>query len=293
MRAVSLMMICIGTAAIVATVSADQRQFRRLSAGPETTITRTLRFAGDGERMLDVRTINGSIQVTGYDGNDVQLEVRKTVYANSDADRQAAEEDVRLELEDGSPRILAIARDTRTQICGEPNEGTRDWRPRYYEVNFDFTVRVPRNTRLRVCTINGGDVSVTDVAGDFVVNNVNGRITLDGMRGSGTAETVNGPVMATFVESPRTTASFKTINGDVDVTFPRTLSADLSLKTFNGGLWTDFDVETLPQPTSVASRRDGRFVYRSNEFTRVRIGRGGPEIALESFNGDVRVMRAK
>ena len=85
----------------------------------------------------------------------------------------------------------------------------------------------------------------------------------------------------------------KTVNGDVTATFPPTLSADLRLKTFHGGLFTDFDVTPVAaRPTAAPERRDGRFVYRSGGFTLVRAGRGGPEITLETLNGDVRVVRA-
>ena len=65
------------------------------------------------------------------------------------------------------------------------------------------------------------------------------------------------------------------------------------MKTFNGGLFTDFDVQ--PLATKVASageRRNGRFLYRANEFTRVRAGNGGPEITFETLNGNVRARLA-
>jgi hypothetical protein len=47
----------------------------------------------------------------------------------------------------------------------------------------------------------------------------------------------------------------------------------------------------LPQPIAVPERRDGGFVYRSNGFTLVRAGRGGPELTFDTFNGSVRVIR--
>jgi hypothetical protein len=50
----------------------------------------------------------------------------------------------------------------------------------------------------------------------------------------------------------------------------------------------DVDVQT----PATAERLSGRFVYRSDGRARVRVGRGGPEIILETFNGDVRVVRA-
>ena len=123
-------------------------------------------------------------------------------------------------------------------------------------------------------------------------SNVNGRLTLQNVRGSGTARTVNGAIVASFAERPRTASEFKTLNGDVVVTFPADLAANLKMKTLNGVLFTDFDVQTLPQSAAVPERRNGRFVYRSNQFTLVRAGRGGPELMFETFNGSVRVLRA-
>ena len=45
--------------------------------------------------------------------------------------------------------------------------------------------RVPRDVRVRLCTVNGGEVLADRTSGDFDVSNVNGRIVLKGMRGIG------------------------------------------------------------------------------------------------------------
>ena len=49
----------------------------------------------------------------------------------------------------------------------------------HYDVRFDFTIRVPRDAALRLCTINGGDVIVNGTRGDFDVDNVNGLIEMN------------------------------------------------------------------------------------------------------------------
>ena len=67
---------------------------------------------------------------------------------------------------------------------------------------FDFDVRVPLNTQLRLCTINGGAVDVVATAGEFEIDNVNGPITLTGIRGSGRATTVNGAVVGRVRREP-------------------------------------------------------------------------------------------
>jgi DUF4097 and DUF4098 domain-containing protein YvlB len=111
--------------------------------------------------------------------------------------------------------------------------------------------------------------------------------------GSGRAHTVNGPVSVTFTANPKQPSSFKTVNGNVDVWFPDGLAAVFAMKTFNGGLFTDFETQPLAGAAPPAGeRRNGKFVYRVNEFTRVRVGDGGPEIAFETLNGNVRARRA-
>jgi DUF4097 and DUF4098 domain-containing protein YvlB len=161
-------------------------------------------------------------------------------------------------------------------------------------VAFDVTVRVPRGTFLQLCAINDGEIRVDQTAGDFDVTHVNGPVTMSGVRGSGHARTVNGRLEVSFAESPKAPSTFQTHNGTVTATFPVSLSADLRMKTFNGGLFTDFDVQALPQPAPAAVERRGlKTIYRSNDFALVRVGGGGPAITFETFNGDVRVIKER
>ena len=256
------------------------------------TLTRTLRFGGAADRTLDVRTVSGSIHVIAADVPDVQIEVRRVTRARSDADWRDAERDVMLDFVDNDARVRAVVREAGDVVCGEPsgNRG-RAWRPRY-EVAFEFTIRVPRRINLQLCAMNGDEIRVEGTDGEFDINHLNGPITMIGIRGSGSAETLNGAVTVSFAEAPRGMSWLKTLNGNVEATFPAGLSADLQLKTRNGDLLTDFDVEVLPQPAAAGERRNGMFVYRSDGSARVRAGRGGTEITMETMNGDVRVLRA-
>ncbi|PWT82706.1 MAG: hypothetical protein C5B57_08265 [Blastocatellia bacterium] len=260
----------------------------------ESSIARTLQFAGPGVHTLDVRTMNGSIRVSGYEGSDVRLEAKQTIAADTAEDLREAREKVIVDTKDQGETIDVVVREPRGAVCGEPwNERSPAWWDRSrYEATVELAIRVPRDTRLRLCTVNGGEVYVDGTAGDFDIDNVNGRITLEQVRGSGRASSVNGRVTASFAEAPRTASLFKTINGHIVATFPAGLSADLRMKTFNGGLFTDFEVEPLVQKIPAAERRGGRLTYRSNGFTSVRVGHGGPELTFEAFNGDVRILRA-
>jgi DUF4097 and DUF4098 domain-containing protein YvlB len=286
-----------GVAAVVLGVAlvgpVEAQRSSRYPVVDESSVSRTLSIAAGGSRVLDVRNINGSIHVEGTTDSTVQLTVRKVIRAETPDDMTDAQRDVRLDFTEGTSRVGASVTDRRGHVCGEPSNNRGDrWDRVRYDVRFDFTIRVPRDAALRLCTINGGEITVEGTQGDFEVDNVNGSIEMRRVAGSGRAHTVNGPITVSFTANPREPSSFKTVNGNVDVSFLDGLGADFAMKTFNGGLFTDFETQPLAASAAAAGeRRNGRFVYRANEFTRVRVGSGGPQITFETLNGNVRARR--
>jgi DUF4097 and DUF4098 domain-containing protein YvlB len=139
--------------------------------------------------------------------------------------------------------------------------------------------------------VNNGDISVAGTAGDFDISNVNGGISMSGISGSGDVHTVNGPITVHFAKNPQGATSFKSINGQLNVYFQPEFSADLLFKTFNGQIYSDFDVAPRETPVAASERRNGRFVYHSNGLKGGRVGRGGPELTFDAFNGSIRLHR--
>jgi DUF4097 and DUF4098 domain-containing protein YvlB len=110
------------------------------------------------------------------------------------------------------------------------------------------------------------------------------------VRGPVTANTVNGDVEVVF--SPGAAIggpmAFSTLNGDVDLTLPTGIDVNLRLRTEQGDIYSDFDVELTTSPAQV--ERDGsQRKYRLTIAKELvgKIGAGGPELFLKSFNGDI------
>jgi hypothetical protein len=283
MKAVSILASLLALAALPGGAHAE------LPDNVETT-HHTLHFSGSDPHVLEVRTIFGAIAVEAYDGKDVELTVRKTIRAKNPEQLAAAQRDVKLELADSAGTVSAIGRYIYGHSCGvDPGPYDRKW-PQYAVV-FDFTIRVPRDTQLVLCAVNESVVTVKGTRADFDISNVNGRIDLTEIAGSGEVVTVNGGIKASFVAAPRSNSRFRTVNGDLVLTMPTTFAADLDMKTFNGGLFTDFEVTPRPIKMSLPERKDGKLVYETNPYATVRIGNGGPVITLDTLNGDVRVLR--
>ena len=89
---------------------------------------------------------------------------------------------------------------------------------------------------------------------------------------------------------PQQDSSFGSLNGAIEVSFQSDLSADLRYKTFNGGVYSDFLLAALPQQAVKEERRNGKLIVRADRYTGGRVGNGGPEIRVENFNGDIRVL---
>lgn len=256
------------------------------------TIRKTLRFgeAGVNHRLL-VDNINGSINVTGYDGKDVELVAYRTIRAESREKLQEAKENVTLDTTEENDRILLYVDAPWRRSDGCINY--RGWDYYGYDVEFDFELKVPTRTDIILKTVNGGDISVKDIRGHFEVRNVNGRIEMVGMAGSGSATAVNGGVKVRFTENPTETSTFKTVNGEVEVGFAKDLSATLRLKTMNGQVYTDFEVKNLPRSAGFEERRGRRKLFRSGDSFEVQVAGGGPELSFNTLNGDIYILKNK
>ena len=82
----------------------------------------------------------------------------------------------------------------------------------------------------------------------------------------------------------------------MDVTLPAAAKANLKLRTDNGSAFTDFDLHTLPAPSSevVEDTRQsgGRYRLNVNKVIHGTINGGGPDIEVRTFNGNIYVRKS-
>jgi hypothetical protein len=156
-------------------------------------------------------------------------------------------------------------------------------------------VQVPAGSSLRLSTVSGGAIDVEGITGELELHNTNGPIRARGVRGPVTANTVNGDVEVAFAPGAVLGGpmAFSTLNGDVDLTLPTGINVNLRLRTEQGDIYSDFDVELTTEPARI--ERDGtQKKYRLTIAKELvgKIGAGGPELFLKSFNGDIVLRQA-
>jgi hypothetical protein len=161
----------------------------------------------------------------------------------------------------------------------------------------DLEIEVPTRTNLELSTVNDGDILVEGVEGELEIGNVNGAITLEDVSGSVVAHTVNGRVTATLTRiTPEKTMAFTSLNGAVIVELPADIKANLKLRTDNGKVFTDFELQMLPQSSPIVEdtrRSGGRYRIEVNRMIYGSVNGGGPDIELRTFNGNITVRKSR
>ena len=232
---------------------------------------------------LEVELVNGSIRVTGYSGKDVVIDATARGSKHPSTSPGSAAGLRRISA--GNPlNLTAEEKNNRVEVTTESWKGP-----------VDLTIRVPRNFSLKVSTVNDGDITIDNVAGELEVTNVNGDITLNQVAGSAVANTVNGDLRATFTGiTAGAPMAFSTLNGKVDVTLPANARAALKMKSDRGEVYSDFDVAlTKGQPKVARTSQDGLSRLRTDDWTYGKINSGGAELTLKTFNGNIFLRKAK
>lgn len=268
----------------------------------KSKIEKSLKF-NSSRKSLEVDNVFGAVKVTGYNGDVLKLRISKTIKAKTKEALLKAKNEVKLDITTDNGKILLYV-DGPFRDDDHRREGRHSKKMKYI-VQYDMEILVPRKVELSIKTVTEGDIDIQKIIGNCKVRHANGKIfikdlngnfnlkTANGkieaikVNGSGDVYTANGKVYVQFTKNPVSDCSFKTINGNVDVRFISGLSGSFNLKTLHGKIFSDFPFEYLPVKQMKGTRKDGRFVYKSNRFNSIKVGKGGPTISMDTLNGSL------
>lgn len=260
---------------------------------------------------VSVETFNGSVEVSTWDQNTVDISGTKTGQSEDAVDA------LKISV-DNAPDSVAVRAVRPTERRN--NLGAR------------FVIKVPRNAVLDRIITSNGPIRVRDGAGPARLRTSNGSIRAENFRGTLEAQTSNGPIDLLNVEGDITAHSSNghihaeqvsgsldatTSNNGISATFDR-LKGDLRAETSNGPIeltlpdrFADVRARTnnssitlhLPSDpnahivasTSNSSITSDFDVQVRGEIRRNHIdatlGAGGPTIDLNTSNGGIRLMK--
>ena len=266
-------------------------------------ISKTMSFEKkDAGNAVVIANINGSVSVTGYEGDQVVVEVTRTINAKTQERLEKGKAELQLGMMDRADTLLFFVEGGCNEF-GKKNSSKQNQRyanrwssygynwtgdrcDTPYDYKLDFVVKVPAEINVLISTINNGDITVSKVNGVVTVNNVNGSIKLTDMARETWASTINGDVDITYVKNPEKDCRFYSLNGDINAHFQKGLAANMNFESFNGDLFTNVaQLEKLP--VAVNKEAKGSVVKYKVNGNRFKIGNGGALLDFETFNGDV------
>ena len=217
---------------------------------------------------LEIVSGGGPVNVTSSTGQMVEVQIiRESRGSTDEAAQQAlAEETISDEVAPDRVKVQT----TRPRGDNSGPFGRR-------RISTEYRVSIPPGLSVAIRGENA-DVSLTDVDGQFTLENTNGGFRAQGLSGSVTATTVNG-VIELDMERVTGEITATTVNGPIRIGLPAGLNATLEARTVNGNVTVDSD---LPFTAAEQER-----LHVSGRF-----GNGGPAITLSTTNGPVRILEA-
>ena len=315
-----------GRAAAQAARQAERQRREDERRGPEITenFTRTVRLGRDGTFSLE--NVSGDVSITGRGGNDVRIDAVKRVRHANPTEARAILQALTVDVAERGGNV-----DVRTEYPRRRNwNGSVDYTvtvPQNANVtlkSISGTLKVTNvNGELRAETISGemvmsgvrkirtaksisGEVQIADsesddltastVSGNLVMRNVKSRIVgLHSVSGdmrltdveTDTADlrTVSGSLQYLGRFSRNGRYDFQTHSGSVRVTPVGAPNFSLAATTFSGNVRSDY-------PLTIQGDALGNgFARRQNRAVRGTFGSGGAMLTLQSFSGDITIVK--
>jgi hypothetical protein len=266
----------------------------------------------NADGRFSVETFNGSVEISGWDQNTV--DISGTTYGPT----QSAADGLKVDI-DHHPDEVGIR--VERPYERRNNQGAR------------FVIKVPRGARLDRVTASNGGIRTTDgigparlktsngtihvedlkgsldaetsngrvelvnVSGDVVAHTSNGRIQTEGLLGSLDASTSNGGIRGEVARGTRDVRA-ETSNGPIELTLPSDFTAEVHAHTSNSGITLHLPVEINARVSAHTSNSSisSEFEIRSQGSISKHqvdgvIGSGGPLLDLSTSNGGIRLLK--
>jgi hypothetical protein len=245
--------------------------------------------AGAMKVVVDIKT--GSIKVKGTARKDVLVKYSSEKDEDDDRGRDHDRDHNRNRDNDGKSNRDGLKKISSGTMNLEASEyqNTVKVTSDNWSAKIEVTVEVPSNINMKIKTYNDGDLDVSNITGTVELINYNGAITAMGISGTVVAETYNGDIKIAYDKlTADTPLSYANYNGDIDLTFPAGLKASFKMKTKQGEIYSGFDAQVQKaNPITKTETKTGVYKVQIDDWVKVDVNGGGPEISIQTYNGDI------
>lgn len=251
---------------------------------------------------LTVRSFNGSIELRGWDRDEILVDIEKRAATEADAN------DIRVDVTEGdggdvlvearprnrdgffehfgqpSPRVrLLLSVPRRLNVEARTGDGAilaRELNGRIEFSTGDGSIRLQDIQGRMTFRTGDGAVTANELQGSVTVSTGDGSVLLSGLLNELEARTGDGAIDVNVLPGSEMKGSWRLSTGDggVKILLPQDFNADIEATTGDGGIATT--------GVAVASRPGGREERRRREV-RGRVGKGGEMLTVRTGDGPV------
>ena len=259
------------------------------------TIKKELQFNSTSkDNVFFVDNMHGAVEVEGYNGKTIIIEVVKTITGKSSEIVARGKREINLKVEKKGNKIYAYSDSPYTFFDIETGKYSHreNWNSRRsrrkYAYSLDFKIKVPNNVSIDVSTVNDGDIYVENMHGENIsANNVNGAITLKNVSGATDVNALNKDINIVYTQNPTKESWYRSLNGDINIKFKDALNANVSHRTMNGDFYTNYSVSNLaPKVVKEQVRKSKGVKYKIRSKGQFKIGNGGVQLNFDQLNGN-------
>lgn len=236
----------------------------------EETFKKSISF-GQGS-LISVSNMNGGIEVSSWDKDEIEIIAYKKVKTSSRSDAQKLMKELKIEINESTETIEIATRPSRGR---KHDGGFFSWLFGHgnYSYSVSYELKVPQEVDLNLETSNGG-IEVVNITGKLRLETSNGKIIADNISGLARCHTSNGSIRANFQNVNGTDEMrFKTSNGSIKLYLPSDYGGSVDLKTSNGRIKSDFLLEDRGK--------------RSKTRYKGKINQGASELTCTTSNGSI------
>jgi hypothetical protein len=249
---------------------------RNEPSGGGTGVYRTKFGGAASERRLELSLVNSKLTVTGYNGDELIVEVdgfeppperAKGLRPLSDAG-----------VDNTGVGLAATAEGATIRLAKTTKQG------------HNYRIKVPKNTALKITETafwGSEQFEILDMEGEIEVKSTTSSVVIRNATGPVVGQSTSGDFEVVFARlAPGKPSAISLVSGEVDITLPTDAKATLKTKSISGEIYTDFEVD-MPDKDKGLARVGGG--YHSN----FAINGGGTEMRLESISGNVYIRKKK
>lgn len=255
--------------------------------------------------ILVVDNIYGSIDVEGYSGNKIQVEVTKIISADTKEDLQKGKDEIGIKSSKKDDAVYVYLDSPYSKFDLETGNfehhefnfssrrSYKHRKKRMYKYRLNFKIKVPQNSSIDIKAVNNGNISVDNIHGKLlIVRNINGAIDMKNVSGKTDVNALNKDITINYSENPTEESFYNSLNGDIKIKFKEDLNASISYKTMNGDFYTNFDVQkTTPVLQKTSEKRNKGTKFKINSNKHFKIGNGNVHLHFNQLNGDAIVKK--